>query len=77
MTVLGHVQRGGTPSGRDRVTATRMGYRAVELLAQAALNRVVCFNNGQINDFDIDEALSMHKGIDLASLEVLEAMTGV
>ncbi len=77
VTVLGHVQRGGTPSGRDRVTATRMGYRAVELLAQGCTNRVVCFNNGAINDFDIDEALSMHKGIDLASLEVLEAMTGV
>ena len=77
VTVLGHVQRGGTPSGRDRVTATRMGYRAVDLLAQGCTNRVVCFNNGQINDFDIDEALSMHKGIDLASLEVLEAMTGV
>lgn len=77
VTVLGHVQRGGTPSGRDRVTATRMGYRAVELLAQGCTNRVVCFNNGQINDFDIDEALSMHKGIDLSSLEVLEAMTGV
>ncbi len=77
VTVLGHVQRGGTPSGRDRVTATRMGYRAVNLLAQGCTNRVVCFNNGAINDFDIDEALSMHKGIDLASLEVLEAMTGV
>ncbi len=77
VTVLGHVQRGGTPSGRDRVTATRMGYRAVDLLAQGCTNRVVCFNNGAINDFDIDEALSMHKGIDLASLEVLEAMTGV
>lgn len=77
VTVLGHVQRGGTPSGRDRVTATRMGYRAVDLLAQGCTNRVVCFNNGAINDFDIDEALSMHKGIDLASLEVLEAMTGI
>ena len=77
VTVLGHVQRGGTPSGRDRVTATRMSYRAVDLLAQGCTNRVVCFNNGAINDFDIDEALSMHKGIDLASLEVLEAMTGV
>ena len=77
VTVLGHVQRGGTPSGRDRVTATRMGYRAVDLLAQGCTNRVVCFNNGAINDFDIDEALSMHKGIDLASLEVIEAMTGV
>lgn len=77
VTVLGHVQRGGTPSGRDRVTATRMGYRAVDLLAQGCTNRVVCFNNGAINDFDIDEALSMHKGIDLASLDVLEAMTGV
>ena len=59
------------------MTATRMGYRAVDLLAQGCTNRVVCFNNGAINDFDIDEALSMHKGIDLASLEVLEAMTGV
>ena len=77
VTVLGHVQRGGTPSGRDRVTATRMGYRAVDLLAQGCTNRVVCFHNGAIKEFDIDVALSMHKGIDLASLEVLEAMTGV
>ena len=76
VTVLGHIQRGGDPTGRDRVTATRMGYRAVNLLMQGQNNRVVCLKDGVINDVDIEEALQMKKGIDLEELAVLESMTG-
>lgn len=77
VTVLGHIQRGGTPTGRDRVTATRMGYHAVELLANGKTNRVVCLRNGVMMDVDIEEGLSEHKGIDLEEMTVLEAMTGI
>lgn len=77
VTVLGHIQRGGTPTGRDRVTATRMGYRAVDILAAGGTNRVVCINDGRMCDIDIDEALALHKGIDKEEMTVLTAMTGV
>ena len=77
VTVLGHIQRGGTPTGRDRVTATRMGYRAVDILASGGTNRVVCINDGRMCDIDIEEGLALHKGIDEEEWTVLEAMTGV
>ena len=77
VTVLGHIQRGGTPTGRDRVTATRMGYRAVDILSAGGTNRVVCICDGKMCDIDIEEALSLHKGIDTEEMTVLEAMTGV
>ena len=77
VTVLGHIQRGGTPTARDRVTATRMGYRAVDILASGGTNRIVCLRNGAMCDMDIDEALAMQKGIDKEEFTVLEAMTGV
>lgn len=60
-TILGHVQRGGSPTVRDRVTASQMGHYAVELLAQGIGNRVVAMQNNSITDFDIQEALSMKK----------------
>lgn len=60
-TVLGHVQRGGCPTVRDRVVASEMGYYAVELLESGASNRVVGMQNNKIVDFDIQEALSMKK----------------
>ena len=63
-TVLGHVQRGGSPTLRDRVVASSMGYRAVELLENNIGNRVVALQNGKIVDFDINEALEMKKTID-------------
>ena len=77
VTVLGHIQRGGNPTARDRVTATRMGYRAVDILASGGTNRIVCLRNGTMCDMDIDEALAMQKGIDKEEFTVLEAMTGV
>jgi len=63
-TVLGHVQRGGSPTLRDRVVASEMGYRAVELLAQNIGNRVVVMRDGKITDLDITEALQMERVFD-------------
>jgi 6-phosphofructokinase 1 len=63
-TVLGHVQRGGSPTLRDRVAASAMGHYAVELLEQGIGNRVVGMQSGKIVDFDIQEALSMKKPYD-------------
>ncbi|MDO5149158.1 MAG: 6-phosphofructokinase [Oscillospiraceae bacterium] len=60
-TILGHVQRGGSPTLRDRVVASQMGHYAVELLEQGIGNRVVGMQAGKIVDFDIQEALSMKK----------------
>ena len=64
-TILGHVQRGGSPTVRDRVVGSQMGYRAVELLKEGIGNRVVAMQKDQIVDFDIFEALNMKKSIDL------------
>ena len=63
-TILGHVQRGGRPSLRDRVIASEMGYKAVELLSEGAGNRVIAMQNGKIVDFDITEALNMPRVFD-------------
>lgn len=60
-TILGHVQRGGSPTLRDRVVATQMGYHAVELLEKGIGNRVVGLKDNHIYDVDIQEALSMQK----------------
>ncbi len=60
-TVLGHVQRGGSPTVRDREMASCMGYYAAKLLSQGIGNRVVCYSNGKIIDRDIFEALNMTK----------------
>jgi 6-phosphofructokinase 1 len=77
VTVLGHIQRGGVPSGRDRVNATKMGYLAVELLLQGKNNRIVCTNQGRFTDIDIDEGLDMQKNIQQMEVDVLAAMTGI
>jgi len=63
-TILGHIQRGGTPTAKDRVYASTMGAYAVDLLKRGATNRVIAHQNGNFVDFDIDEALAMKKGID-------------
>ena len=60
-TVLGHVQRGGSPTVRDRVIASQMGHRAVELLSSGIGNRVVAYKSDKIVDYDINEALAMKK----------------
>ena len=63
-TILGHVQRGGSPTVRDRVLASRMGNRAVDLLTEGKSNRVVAIQANAIVDFDIEEALQMKKPFD-------------
>ena len=69
-TVLGHIQRGGTPTARDRIIASQMGCYAVHLLEQGIGNRVVIQKNAKIIDYDILEALTMKKGLDRGLLEV-------
>ena len=76
VTVLGHIQRGGSPTGRDRVNATKMGYLAVELLLSGKTNRIICTSGGQFTDVDIDEGLAMHKSIQQMEVDLLAAMTG-
>ena len=77
VTVLGHIQRGGSPTGRDRVNATKMGYLAVELLREGKVNRIVCTHDGGYTDVDIDEALNMKKYMQEMEVDVLGAMTGI
>lgn len=62
-TILGHMQRGGSPTCKDRVYATTMGALAVDLLCEGKSNRVIAYKNGEFVDYDIDEALAMKKGI--------------
>lgn len=62
-TILGHMQRGGAPTCKDRVYASIMGSRAVELLCDGKSNRVVGYKHGEFVDFDIQEALAMTKDI--------------
>ena len=77
VTVLGHIQRGGTPSGRDRVNATKMGYLAVELLKAGRTNRIVSTHNGKFTDVDIEEGLKLKRNIQSFEMDVLGAMTGI
>lgn len=69
-TVLGHVQRGGSPTLRDRVAASRLGYHAVELMSQGITDRVIGFQEEDLVDYDITEALQMHKELDLSLLDI-------
>lgn len=62
-TILGHMQRGGSPTAKDRVYASTMGALAVDLLCEGKSNRVVGYRHGDFVDFDIDEALAMKKQI--------------
>ncbi len=62
-TILGHMQRGGNPTCKDRVYASTMGAMAVDLLCEGKSNRVVGYRHGDFVDFDIDEALAMEKNI--------------
>lgn len=71
-TVIGYIQRGGSPTTKDRVYASAMGAKAVELLCEGKSNRVVAYKNGRFVDFDIEEALRMEKLPD----EFLVSMAG-
>lgn len=69
-TILGHVQRGGIPTARDRVTASLMGHKAVQLLLDGVGNKVVAMKNSEIVDYDIFEALNMKKTLDLERYKI-------
>ena len=62
-TILGHIQRGGSPTCKDRYYASMMGARAVELLHEGKSNRLVAYKHGEFVDYDIQEALQMKKDI--------------
>jgi 6-phosphofructokinase 1 len=74
-TVLGHVQRGGNPTVRDRVMASYMGNAAVELLAKGVGNRVVCYDKGMIISRDIFEALQMKKPFDIDGYRIADVVS--
>lgn len=62
-TILGHMQRGGSPTCKDRVYASTMGAYAVDLLCEGKSNRIVAYKDGKFVDYDVDEALAMEKHI--------------
>ena len=64
VTILGHIQRGGSPSARDRVMATRMGYEAVMALEAGKTNRVIVFDDNRVTDLDIEEGLARQKDLE-------------
>ncbi len=74
-TILGHVQRGGSPTVRDRVMASQLSYHAVELLKNGMGNRVVTFRDNKIGDDDIYEALAMTKVFDLDEYNMATAIS--
>ena len=73
-TILGHMQRGGSPTCKDRVYASVMGAKAVELLMEGKSNRVVGYRHGELIDFDINEALSMKKEIPAHQYEISKTL---
>jgi len=74
-TILGHIQRGGSPTVYDRVVASRFGVKAVELLKENIGNRVLAFKEGKIIDYDILEALAMEKNINEEYVNVFNSIT--
>lgn len=74
-TILGHMQRGGSPTCKDRVYASTMGALAVDLLCDGKSNRVVGYKNGGYVDFDIDEALAMEKAIPEYQFEICKSLS--
>ncbi|MDR1017354.1 MAG: 6-phosphofructokinase [Lachnospiraceae bacterium] len=73
-TVLGHMQRGGSPTTRDRVVASTMGALAVDLLAKGASQRIVAYKDGHYVDYDINEALAMKKTLPEYYFEVFREL---
>ena len=74
-TILGHMQRGGSPTCKDRVYASMMGAMAADLLCEGKTNRVVGYQSGRFQDYDINEALAMNKGIAPYQYEIAQALS--
>ncbi len=75
VTVLGHIQRGGTPNARDRETATRMGYFAVKALVNGRGNCIIGTHEGEMVEIPIEEALQMKRHLQMDRYEVLETVS--
>ena len=75
ITVLGHTQRGGSPSARDRVTASRMGKYALDVLLEGKTNRVIGIIDGNMQDFDIYEALEMKRELQASMYETASILS--
>ena len=74
ITVLGHIQRGGSPTGRDRETATRMGYQAVTALAEGRVNMIIATQEGSIVEIPIEDALKREKHLQMDRYKIMEVM---
>ncbi|MBM7684386.1 6-phosphofructokinase [Defluviitalea raffinosedens] len=74
-TILGYLQRGGSPSAVDRLHASMMGALAVDLLCEGKSNRVIAYKDGQYVDYDINEALKMTKTVDERMYEVAKILS--
>lgn len=75
VTVLGHIQRGGAPSARDRETATRMGYFAVRAFVEGRGNCIIGTHEGEMVEIPIEEALAMKKHLQMERYKVLETVS--
>ena len=73
-SIIGHMQRGGSPTCKDRVYASTMGAMAVELLCDGKTNRVIGYRDGKFVDYDINEALSMKKEISAYQYEIAKTL---
>ena len=74
VTILGHIQRGGSPSAMDRVMATRMGYAAVRALMEGKTNRVIVSDANLVTDIDIEEGLAKHKDLNQCLFEAQQTV---
>ena len=74
-TILGYMQRGGSPTCKDRYYASIMGAYAADILCQGKSNRVVAYQHGEFVDFDIEEALNMQKNIDEYQFNVAKILS--
>ena len=74
ITVLGHIQRGGSPTARDRETATRMGYHAVTALARGMKSCIIATQEGSIVEIPIEDALSLKKSLQMDRYTIMETM---
>ena len=74
-TVLGHIQRGGSPTVQDRVNASAMGFKAVELLLAGKTNRLVVIQNGKVTDVDIDEGLQEKKEMEPEMVKLCKVLS--
>jgi len=74
-TILGYVQRGGSPTARDRIMASRMGAEAIDVIREGRINRIISLKDNKLVDYDIEEALAMKKNIDVDMLKLAKIIS--